>query len=121
MPCRRRSRCSVMADAAAAASAPKLENFHTFFEELAAKMDGVTSQWADAALLALSARTTGSPESRERSAKALEAGWADPKRRAQILGAVAAVRHRSWSPRVLTSLKDPDKSVADAAGRAVRA
>ena len=100
--------------------APKLENFHTYFEELAAKASGEPSQWADAALLSLSVRTTGSPESREQSAKALEAGWAVPARRAQILAAIAEIKHRAWSPRVLASLKDPDKTVADAADRALK-
>jgi len=100
--------------------APKLENFHAYFEALAAKGSGESSQWADAALLALSARTTGSPESREQSAKALEAGWAVPARRAQILSAVAEIKHRAWSSRVLASLKDPDKAVADAANRALK-
>ncbi len=101
--------------------APKLENFHAYFEELAARPGTEPSQWADAALLALSARTTGSPESREQSAKSLEAGWAVPARRAQILAAIAEIKHRSWSPRVLSSLADPNKSVAAAADRAVKA
>lgn len=101
--------------------APKLENFHTWFEELAAMPGTEPAQWADAALLALSARNTGSPESREQSAKALEAGWADAKRRAQILSAVAEIKHRAWSHRVLASLNDPDKMVAAAADRAVKA
>jgi putative membrane-bound dehydrogenase-like protein len=102
-------------------NAPKLENFHTWFEELAAKPGSSSSQWADAALLALSARTTGAPEARELSARALEAGWANPARRAQILSAIAEIRHRPWSSKVLASLKDPDKAVAAAAERAVRA
>lgn len=102
-------------------SAPKLENFHAYFEELAAKVDGASSQWADAALLTLSARTTGSPEAREQSAKALEAGWPNMNRRAQILTAIAEIKHRPWASRVLASLSDPDKSVATAADRAVRA
>ncbi len=101
--------------------APKLENFHAYFEELAAKPGSESAQWADAALLALSARTSGSPESREQSAKALEAGWAVPARRAQILAAVAEIKHRVWSPRVLASLKDPDQAVAVAADRALKA
>jgi putative membrane-bound dehydrogenase-like protein len=101
--------------------APKLENFHTWFEEQAAKPGSDVSQWADAALLALSVRFTGAPEAREQAAKALEAGWADPARRAQILAAVAETRHRAYSSKVLASLKDPDKQVAAAAERALRA
>jgi putative membrane-bound dehydrogenase-like protein len=120
MPARRRGGGDNDRVAQAFLSAPKLENFHTMFEQEAAKSSGPVSQWADAALLALSARSTGSPEAREQSAKALEAGWADPKRRAQILTAVAAIRHRAWSPRVLAALKDPDTSVAEAARRTAR-
>jgi putative membrane-bound dehydrogenase-like protein len=102
-------------------AAPKLENFHTHFEQLAAKVEGEPSLWAEAAVLALSARTSGSPESREQAAKSLEAGWADAKRRAQILTAIAEIKHRAWAPRVLASLSDPDKTIAAAADRAVKA
>jgi len=100
--------------------APKLENFHTYFEELAAKPGSESAQWADAALLVLSARNNGSPEARELSAKALEAGWPDAKRRAQILTAVAEIKHRPYSSKVLSALGDPDPAVADAARRAAR-
>jgi len=101
--------------------APKLENFHTHFEQLAAKVEGEPSQWAEAAVLALSARTSGAPEAREQAAKSLEAGWAEPKRRAQILTSIAEIKHRAWAPRVLASLSDPDKTIAAAADKAVKA
>lgn len=101
--------------------AAKLENFHTHFEQLAAKVDGEPSQWAEAAVLALSARTSGAPEAREQAAKSLEAGWAEPKRRVQILTAIAEIKHRAWAPRVLASLSDPDKSIVTAADKAVKA
>ena len=71
-------------------------------------------------MLALSARTSGSPEAREQAAKSLEAGWTDAKRRAQILTAIAEIKHRAWAPRVLTSLSDPDKTIAAAADRAAK-
>lgn len=101
--------------------APKLENFHTYFEELAAKADSAASRWAESALLVLSSRNAGSPESREQAAKSLEAGWADAKRRAQILAAVAEIKHRPYASKVLASLKDADKTVAAAASVAVKA
>lgn len=101
--------------------APKLENFHTFFEELATKTGGPASLWAEAAVLTLSARTSGSPESREQAVKSLETGWADAKRRAQILTAVAEIKHRPYASKVLASLKDADKSVAAVASKALKA
>jgi len=102
-------------------AAPKLENFHTHFEQLAAKADGEPSLWAEAAVLALSARTSGSPEAREQAAKSLEAGWAEPKRRVQILTAIGEIQHRAWSRRVLDCLKDPDPAIAAAAARTAKA
>ena len=101
--------------------APKLENFHTFFETLAAKTEGPASLWAEAAVLALSSRTSGAPESREQTGKSLEAGWTEPKRRAQILTATAEIQHRPLAPRVLAALKDADPAVVAAARRAVKA
>jgi len=100
---------------------PKLENHHQLLELEAEKVGTPTAAWADAALLSLSARTTGSPESKELSGKALDAGWQDAKRRVQILKAVATLKHNPYADKVLASLDDPDKAVADAAKAAAKA
>ena len=92
--------------------APKLENHHQLFEDIAAKNDGEVSLWADAALLTLSARKTGAPESRELSTKALDTGWQNPKRRAQILKAAGEIKHNAYADKILASLDDADKTVA---------
>ena len=103
-------------------ASPKLENHHQLLEVEAEKLGTPTAQWADMALLNLSARTTGSPESRELSGKALDAGWQhDVKRRAQILKAVASLKHNPYADKVLAALDDPDKAVAAAAQNAARA
>ena len=97
---------------AAFGSAPKLENHHQLLEQAAAELKPGVSVWADAALLALSARQTGSPEVRQESAKALDAGWQNPVRRVQILKAVAEIKHNAYADKVLAALNDPDKAVA---------
>ncbi len=94
---------------------PKLENHHQMLEGIAEKMEGKLSVWADAALLTLSARKTGAPEPRELSAKALDSGWQNPKRRAQILRAAGEIKHNAYADRILAALDDPDKAVADEA------
>ncbi len=93
-------------------NAPKLENYHQMFEEIAAKMDSKLSVWADAALLTLSARKTGAPEPRELSGKALDAGWQNAKRRAQILKAAGEIKHNAYADKILAALDDPDRTVA---------
>ncbi len=100
---------------------PKLENHHQAFEDEAEKTGTPNALWADAALLNLSARKNGSPESRELSTKALEHGWENPQRRAQILKAVAQIKHNPYADKVLASLNDPDKAVAEAAKNAANA
>ena len=95
--------------------APKLENYHQLLEDEAAKMDGARSMWADAALLALSARNSGSPEARELSAKALKSGWANPKRRVQILKAIQISGFHGMDDQVRDALNDSDATVAAAA------
>jgi len=101
-------------------TSPKLENHHQLIEEIAGKLDGQTSGYADAALLHLAARTTGSPESRELSQKALDHGWQDAKRRIQIIDAIRAVKHTASAPRVLLALDDPDPKVKAAAQHAAK-
>ncbi len=100
---------------AAFLGAPKLENHHQMIEDIAAKNDGGLSLWADAALLTLSARKTGAPEARELSAKALDAGWQNAKRRVQILKAAGEIKHNAYADKILASLDDPDKAVASEA------
>jgi putative heme-binding domain-containing protein len=100
---------------------PKLENHHAALELEAEKVGTPTALMADSALLMLSARTSGSPESKELSKKALEQGWQDTKRRIQILKAVANLKHNPYADKVLASLDDPDKGVADAAKNAAKA
>ena len=99
----------------------KLENHHQILEEEAEKMSGQLSIWSDAALLNLSARENGSPESRDLSSKALDHGWENPKRRVQILHAVARIKHNPYADKVLAALDDPDKGVAEAAKNAANA
>ncbi len=101
-------------------NAPKLENHHLLLEQLAEKLEGPVALQADAALLHLATRTTGSPESRELSAKALDAGWTDPKRRRQILDAITALKHQASAPRVRAALGDADAAVRQAAERAAK-
>ncbi|NQX00224.1 c-type cytochrome, partial [bacterium] len=100
--------------------APKLENHHQLLEEQAARMDGAASLWADAGLLALSARKSGSPESRELSQAALDHGWADAKRRVQILQAIEATGFHGLDEKVQAAMKDADPSVAKAANEAAK-
>jgi len=95
--------------------APKLENLHQQMEEIAEAMAGPTAVWADAAVLALSARKEGSPESRELSQKALERGWQQAPRRIQILRAIRLTDFRGMDERVLAAASDEDPAVAEAA------
>jgi putative membrane-bound dehydrogenase-like protein len=101
-------------------TSPKLENHHQLIEAVAEKLDGQTSSYADAALLHLAARTTGSPESRELSQKALDHGWQDAKRRIQIIDAIAALKHQASAPKILSALDDPDPKVKTAAERTAK-
>ncbi len=104
--------------AAAFLAAPKLENYHILFEQAAEKTGTPEGPWADAALLALANRTSGSPEAKQLSQAALDKGWAQPARRAQILRAIGLTQQRSWSDKVLAALSDPDPGVLEAAQKA---
>ncbi len=102
-------------------ASPKLENHHQLVEQIAEKHDGTTSLYADAALLHLAARKTGSPESIQLSQKALDIGWADVKRRKQILDAIGLIKHQPSAAKVLAALDDTDPAVKKAAESAAKA
>ncbi len=106
--------------AAAFLDSPKLENHHTLLEHAAEITGSPEALWADAALLALASRTSGSPEAKQLSQAALDKGWDQPARRAQILKAISLTRQRSWSEKVLASLTDADPAVLAAAQEAVK-
>jgi putative membrane-bound dehydrogenase-like protein len=102
-------------------NSPKTENHHQMIEDVAAKMQGKESLWADAALLNLAGKKIGAPEPREMANKALDAGWADPKRRAQIISATALSHTHYRVAQLIAALDDPNKEVANAAHSAIRA
>jgi len=101
-------------------NAPKLENFHQALEAEADKVGTPTAAWADAGLLTLAGRKSGSPEAREMSQKALDKGWEDPKRRIQIMKAAVNMKSHALDDKILASENDPNKSVADMAKGAAK-
>ncbi|HRE82316.1 MAG TPA: hypothetical protein PLN52_14820 [Opitutaceae bacterium] len=92
-----------------------LENQHRVVMAQAASQAGASSDWADAALLHLANRKFGSPEAREAAKAALDSGWANPARRAQIIRGAALGRDSSRATAIVAALDDPDPSVASAA------
>jgi putative membrane-bound dehydrogenase-like protein len=110
-------------DAALAAflNAPKLENHHQLIEQTAEKAEWPVSMYANAALLNLANRKTGSPESIQLTQKALDKGWADPKHRKLIIDAISASKHMPSAAKVIAALDDADAEVKGAAERAAKA
>ena len=101
-------------------NAPKLENHHQLVEQIAEKGEWPVSMYANAALLNLANRKTGSPESIQLTQKALDKGWADPKHRKLIIDAISASKHMPSAAKVLAALDDPDAGVKGAAERAAK-
>jgi putative membrane-bound dehydrogenase-like protein len=101
-------------------NAPKLENVHQAFEAEATKIGAPTAAWAEAALLSLAARKGGSPEAREMSQKALDAGWTNAKRRVQIINAAVKSKSHVMDDKILAATTDSDAQVAKAAQNAVK-
>lgn len=89
----------------------KTENHRALLATEAARLNATTSPWADAALLTIANRKNASPEAKEFTNDALNMGWNDARRRAQILRAVTLIEHRPYSDKVLAALKDTDTTV----------
>lgn len=98
-----------------------VENQHQLLEATAEKADNSKpARWADAALLKLASRKVGAPEPREMAAKSLDTGWAQPKRRLQIIKAASDAEDKSRAVQIAAALTDADKDVAKAAEEAVK-
>ncbi|MEZ5324785.1 MAG: ThuA domain-containing protein [Verrucomicrobiales bacterium] len=104
------------AGAMAFLGAPKLENHHLALETYATEHpDSPAVLWTDAGLLALAARDSGSPESREMSLKAIDQAWESPQRRVNLINAAVKSRSRLLNERILASVDDADQDIATAA------
>jgi putative heme-binding domain-containing protein len=104
-------------------NAPRLENYHQRFEELAAKTQDPLAREADLVLLKLAKRTSGAPESRLMTIKALEDGWkSSPNRRIQIINAMKQARTslNALELPLIQALDDPDSAVKSAANGLVK-
>lgn len=101
-------------------NAPKLDQVHAVFEEVAPRMEGEASALAEGLLLRLAARKVGSPEARAAANRSLDSGWTDPRRRVQILRAAAQVGDATRAADFVAALEDPRTDVANAAQETVR-
>jgi putative membrane-bound dehydrogenase-like protein len=80
-----------------------------------------SSVFADAALLKICSQAGKFPEAAEAAKTALDKGWNNSVRRAQILRAVQLVEYRPYKDKVLDAMSDNDPQVASAAKSAARA
>lgn len=101
--------------------AAKLDQHVELYETTAAKMDGAKALWSDAALLKIASKKVGSPEPPAHAREILDKGWAEPKRRAQIITAAQQSKNRFYDSKIVAALADTDKAVAKAAKDAVAA
>ncbi len=101
-------------------SSPKLEEVYPVLIEEAAKLNGESSQLADAALLSIAGVKFGPAGPRDAANRALDAGWSDPRRRVQIILAAVTARDASRAPQIIAATNDPDAAVSRAAQYALQ-
>ena len=104
----------------AVVNTPRIDEIYPVLIEEAATLAGATSQLADAALVTLAGRRFGAAASHDAAAKAIDAGWSDPRRRAQIIMAAVTARDTSHATQIIAAMNDSDVAVARAAQYAVQ-
>jgi putative heme-binding domain-containing protein len=105
---------------AAVLNAPKLEVNYQVFVDQAAKVDGAAAQIADSVLLNLASRKVGSTAAAAAAGRALDAGWANPQRRVQIMLAAAGSGDASRALQFAQATTDADAGVAQIARYALQ-
>jgi putative heme-binding domain-containing protein len=105
---------------AAVLNSAKLDANYQVFVEQAAKLDGAASQIADAVLLHLASRKVGSAEPTAGAARALDAGWGDPRRKVQIMMAAVSARDTSRALQFAQATTDADAGVSQIANYALQ-
>ena len=101
-------------------NSPHLETRHDVLAAEAAKVDGESSQWAEVGLLKVAGRKNAAPEPKAAASKALDEGWAHPKRRAQILRAAGVAGDTTRAAQFVAALQDPNADVAEAARKTIQ-
>ena len=104
----------------AVVNTPRIDEIYPILIEEAAKLDGETSQLADGALVTLAGRRFGAAASHDAAVKAIDTGWTDPRRRAQIIMGAVTARDTSHAKQIVAALNDSDVAVARAAQFAVQ-
>ena len=90
------------------------------FAPRASRVSGDDSMLAESALLRIASRQVGSPEGRAVATQSLDIGWAETKRRVQILKAAAQSGEASRAAQFVAALDDPNPEVAAVAKETVR-
>ena len=85
----------------------------------AAKASGDSSLWADTALLRIHDRLKDKQKGKAEIGAAFDAGWAEPKRRTQLIEASIGANKKTLANKILAATSDADKTVAAAAKKAV--
>ncbi len=101
-------------------NSPKLDEVYPVLIDEAAKLNGDSSQLADAALLTISARKFGATAPRDAASRALDAGWSNPGRRLQIIMAAVTAKDTTRAPQIIAAANDADAAVARAATYAMQ-
>jgi putative heme-binding domain-containing protein len=100
-------------------NSPKLETQLPLLLSEAAKLNGASSLFAEAALLHLAAGKQGSVEGKAQAKQSIEAGFASPPRHVQLLEAIALIEARSYADQVLAAESHVEAAVAAAAKKAI--
>ncbi len=101
-------------------NSPHMETRHDVLITEAARVSGEGSQWADVALLRVASRKNGSAEARTAINNALDEGWKESRRRAQILRAAAVAGDSTRAAQFVAALTDADEAVAAAAKKTIQ-
>lgn len=103
--------------------APKLENYHLAIEQLAKQEFGsAQNRWANAALLTLAERKSGSPESRELSQKAIDTAWKNKDHKMALMKVLSdrLLKTAYLNNRIVVAVNDPDADIAKVAKSAAQ-
>ena len=114
------NKAEVQAAREALLNSPKLETQLKLLSTEADKLNGMSSTIADAALLHLASAKSSSVEVKTQAKGIIDTGWADAKRRAQLLAAIGIAEARSYAEQVLAAEQDADPTVSTAAKKVIK-
>lgn len=101
-------------------NAAKLDLHATYFDKAAMNTNSASAVWAEAALLTIASKTSGSPETIATAKKGIETAWNENSRKRNLIKSTILIDNHYLDEQILIAANDSDPNVVNIAKEAIK-